>query len=70
MEAFNLKLAIELQLKDRHLAQEALADMPPRPEADWDPVGTSALNVSDRSAEYKYDLFIRGFLKAFKHKAA
>ena len=40
VEAFNLKLAIELQLKDSQLAQEALADMPQRPEADWDPVGS------------------------------
>ena len=38
MEAFNLNLAIELQLKDSQLALEALADMPPRPQAEWDPV--------------------------------
>uniref|UniRef100_A0A672FSS9 Tetratricopeptide repeat protein 30 n=1 Tax=Salarias fasciatus TaxID=181472 RepID=A0A672FSS9_SALFA len=38
IEAFNLKAAIEYQLKNQKGAQEALTDMPPRSEEELDPV--------------------------------
>lgn len=38
VEAFNLKAAIEYQLKNYDAAQEALTDMPPRSEEELDPV--------------------------------
>ncbi|XP_041812577.1 tetratricopeptide repeat protein 30A isoform X1 [Chelmon rostratus] len=38
IEAFNLKAAIEYQLKNLKRAQEALTDMPPRSEEELDPV--------------------------------
>ncbi|XP_040209040.1 tetratricopeptide repeat protein 30A isoform X1 [Rana temporaria] len=38
IEAFNLKAAIEYQLKNNDAAQEALTDMPPRSEEELDPV--------------------------------
>ncbi|KAM4598341.1 intraflagellar transport protein 70A [Polymixia lowei] len=38
IEAFNLKAAIEFQLKNLEGAQEALTDMPPRSEEELDPV--------------------------------
>ncbi|KAG8442836.1 hypothetical protein GDO86_011592 [Hymenochirus boettgeri] len=38
IEAFNLKAAIEYQLKNYEHAQEALTDMPPRSEEELDPV--------------------------------
>ncbi|KAK2916250.1 hypothetical protein QQF64_024741 [Cirrhinus molitorella] len=38
IEAFNLKAAIEYQLKNYAAAQEALTDMPPRSEEELDPV--------------------------------
>uniref|UniRef100_A0A7N6AB73 Tetratricopeptide repeat protein 30 n=1 Tax=Anabas testudineus TaxID=64144 RepID=A0A7N6AB73_ANATE len=38
IEAFNLKAAIEYQLKNLKAAQEALTDMPPRSEEELDPV--------------------------------
>ncbi|XP_048102298.1 tetratricopeptide repeat protein 30A isoform X1 [Alosa alosa] len=38
IEAFNLKAAIEYQLKNFDSAQEALTDMPPRSEEELDPV--------------------------------
>ncbi|XP_029015021.1 tetratricopeptide repeat protein 30A isoform X2 [Betta splendens] len=38
VEAFNLKAAIEYQLKNLKAAQEALTDMPPRSEEELDPV--------------------------------
>lgn len=38
IEAFNLKAAIEYQLKNYEAAQEALTDMPPRAEEELDPV--------------------------------
>ncbi|XP_071510135.1 intraflagellar transport protein 70A-like [Diadema antillarum] len=38
IEAFNLKAAIEYQLKNLDAAQEALTDMPPRAEEELDPV--------------------------------
>ncbi|KAM8966312.1 intraflagellar transport protein 70A isoform 2-T2 [Pelodytes ibericus] len=38
IEAFNLKAAIEYQLKNYDAAQEALTDMPPRSEEELDPV--------------------------------
>ncbi|XP_004701770.1 tetratricopeptide repeat protein 30B, partial [Echinops telfairi] len=38
VEAFNLKAAIEFQLRNHEAAQEALTDMPPRAEEELDPV--------------------------------
>uniref|UniRef100_A0A8C5PJ56 Tetratricopeptide repeat protein 30 n=1 Tax=Leptobrachium leishanense TaxID=445787 RepID=A0A8C5PJ56_9ANUR len=38
IEAFNLKAAIEYQLKNYDAAQDALTDMPPRSEEELDPV--------------------------------
>ncbi|NXF15683.1 TT30B protein, partial [Rhodinocichla rosea] len=38
VEAFNLKAAIEYQLRNVRAAQEALTDMPPRAEEELDPV--------------------------------
>ncbi|XP_051478762.1 tetratricopeptide repeat protein 30B-like [Apus apus] len=38
VEAFNLKAAIEYQLRNLKVAQEALTDMPPRAEEELDPV--------------------------------
>ncbi|KAI9005879.1 hypothetical protein BC832DRAFT_455049 [Gaertneriomyces semiglobifer] len=38
VEAFNLKAAIEYQLKNMEAAKEALTDMPPRNEEELDPV--------------------------------
>lgn len=38
VEAFNLKAAIEFQLKNFQAARDALSDMPPRNEAELDPV--------------------------------
>jgi len=38
IEAFNLKAAIEYQMKNYDAAQEALSDMPPRAEEELDPV--------------------------------
>uniref|UniRef100_M4AF89 Tetratricopeptide repeat protein 30 n=1 Tax=Xiphophorus maculatus TaxID=8083 RepID=M4AF89_XIPMA len=38
IEAFNLKAAIEYQMKNGKAAQEALTDMPPRSEEELDPV--------------------------------
>ena len=38
IEAFNLKAAIEFQMKNYEAAQEALSDMPPRGEEELDPV--------------------------------
>ena len=38
MEAFNLKGAIEYNMKSYKAAQEALADAPPRTEEELDPV--------------------------------
>uniref|UniRef100_A0A8D2AQQ7 Tetratricopeptide repeat protein 30 n=1 Tax=Sciurus vulgaris TaxID=55149 RepID=A0A8D2AQQ7_SCIVU len=38
VEAFNLKAAIEYQLRNYEAAQEALTDMPPRAEEELDPV--------------------------------
>ncbi|XP_047214871.1 tetratricopeptide repeat protein 30A-like [Girardinichthys multiradiatus] len=38
IEAFNLKAAIEYQMKNVKAAQEALTDMPPRSEEELDPV--------------------------------
>merc|ERR1719218_477261 len=37
IEAFNLKAAIEYQLKNYDAAREALSDMPPRNEAELEP---------------------------------
>lgn len=38
VEAFNLKAAIEFNLKNINNAKEALTDMPPRKEEELDPV--------------------------------
>ena len=42
IEAFNLKAAVELHMGNVSAAQTALQDMPPRAEADLDPVCTCA----------------------------
>ena len=42
MEAFNLKAAIECKMKNMAAAREALTDMPPRAEAELDPVSPAA----------------------------
>lgn len=38
MEAFNLKAAIEYNMKNYEAAREAMADAPPRTEEELDPV--------------------------------
>lgn len=38
IEAFNLKAAIEFNLKNMTNAKEALSDMPPRLESELDPI--------------------------------
>lgn len=38
VEAFNLKAAIEYNMKNYDAAREALTDMPPRDEVELDPV--------------------------------
>ena len=50
IEAFNLKAAIEYQLKNMDAAKEALTDMPPRSEAELDPVtlhNQALINMED-----------------------
>ena len=41
MEAFNLKAAIEYNMKNFEAAREAMADAPPRSEEELDPVSTA-----------------------------
>ncbi|KAM5280488.1 intraflagellar transport protein 70B-like [Ctenodactylus gundi] len=54
VEAFNLKAAIEYQLKNNEAAQEALTDMPPRAEEELDPVtlhNQALMNMDARPTE-------------------
>lgn len=54
IEAFNLKAAIEYQLKNLKGAQEALTDMPPRSEEELDPVtlhNQALLNMDSKPSE-------------------
>ncbi|XP_061417408.1 intraflagellar transport protein 70A-like isoform X1 [Lethenteron reissneri] len=54
VEAFNLKAAIEYQLKNFEAAQEALTDMPPRSEEELDPVtlhNQALMNMDTRPSE-------------------
>ncbi|XP_066498446.1 intraflagellar transport protein 70A isoform X1 [Hoplias malabaricus] len=54
IEAFNLKAAIEYQLKKYDLAQEALTDMPPRSEEELDPVtlhNQALMNMDTKPSE-------------------
>lgn len=50
IEAFNLKAAIEYQMKNLPAAKEALTDMPPRQDEELDPVtlhNTALINMSE-----------------------
>ena len=54
VEAFNLKAAIEYQLKNYDAACEALTDMPPRSEEELDPFtlhNVALMNMSTRATE-------------------
>ncbi|XP_006034354.3 tetratricopeptide repeat protein 30B [Alligator sinensis] len=54
VEAFNLKAAIEYQLRHLEAAQEALTDMPPRAEKELDPVtlhNQALMNMDSRPTE-------------------
>ncbi|KAI9539739.1 Tetratricopeptide repeat protein 30A [Dissostichus eleginoides] len=54
IEAFNLKAAIEYQLKNSKGSQEALTDMPPRSEEELDPVtlhNQALLNMDTKPSE-------------------
>ncbi|CAN2389689.1 Tetratricopeptide repeat protein [Pristimantis euphronides] len=54
IEAFNLKAAIEYQLKNYNAAQEALTDMPPRSEEELDPVtlhNQALMNMEAKATE-------------------
>ncbi|CAM4377667.1 hypothetical protein PO909_001700 [Leuciscus waleckii] len=54
IEAFNLKAAIEYQLKNYAAAQEALTDMPPRSEEELDPVtlhNQALMNIDTKPTE-------------------
>ncbi|KAK7174912.1 hypothetical protein R3I93_001957 [Phoxinus phoxinus] len=54
IEAFNLKAAIEYQLKNYAAAQEALTDMPPRSEEELDPVtlhNQALMNIDAKPTE-------------------
>ncbi|XP_007891990.1 tetratricopeptide repeat protein 30A isoform X2 [Callorhinchus milii] len=54
IEAFNLKGAIEYQLKNYEAAQEALTDMPPRSEEELDPVtlhNQALMNMDSKPTE-------------------
>ncbi|XP_051572545.1 tetratricopeptide repeat protein 30A isoform X2 [Myxocyprinus asiaticus] len=54
IEAFNLKAAIEYQLKNYAAAQEALTDMPPRSEEELDPVtlhNQALMNMDSKPTE-------------------
>ena len=46
IEAFNLKAAIEYQMKNMEAAKEALSDMPPRSEEELDPVSLCNLALT------------------------
>ncbi|XP_037060788.1 tetratricopeptide repeat protein 30A1 [Peromyscus leucopus] len=54
VEAFNLKAAIEYQLRNYEVAQETLTDMPPRAEEELDPVtlhNQALMNMDARPTE-------------------
>ncbi|XP_061568286.1 intraflagellar transport protein 70A [Cololabis saira] len=54
IEAFNLKAAIEYQLKDMKTAQETLKDMPPRSDEELDPVtlhNQALMNMDTKPSE-------------------
>ena len=54
IEAFNLKAAIEFQMKNYDAAREALSDMPPRGEEELDPVSlhnTALMNMENLPAQ-------------------
>ncbi|XP_016522708.1 intraflagellar transport protein 70A isoform X2 [Poecilia formosa] len=54
IEAFNLKAAIEYQMKNGQAAQEALTDMPPRSEEELDPVtlhNQALVNMEQKPSE-------------------
>ncbi|MEJ1278280.1 tetratricopeptide repeat domain 30A1 [Cricetulus griseus] len=54
VEAFNLKAAIEYQLRNFEVAQETLTDMPPRAEEELDPVtlhNQALMNMDARPTE-------------------
>ncbi|XP_048860490.1 tetratricopeptide repeat protein 30A [Brienomyrus brachyistius] len=54
VEAFNLKAAVEYQLKNFEAAQEALTDMPPRSEEELDPVtlhNQALMNMESKPSE-------------------
>lgn len=54
IEVFNLKAAIEYQLKNYEGAQEALTDMPPRSEEELDPVtlhNQALMNMNDNPSD-------------------
>jgi len=54
IEAFNLKAAIEFQMKNYDAAREALSDMPPRSEEELDPVSlhnTALMNMENLPAQ-------------------
>ncbi|XP_006000165.1 intraflagellar transport protein 70A [Latimeria chalumnae] len=54
IEAFNLKAAIEYQLRNFEAAQEALTDMPPRSEEELDPVtlhNQALMNMDSKPTE-------------------
>ncbi|XP_065660092.1 intraflagellar transport protein 70A isoform X3 [Hydra vulgaris] len=54
IEAFNLKAAIEYQLKNCNAAKEALTDMPPRSDTELDPVSLhnqALMNVEEKPTE-------------------
>ncbi|XP_012682709.2 tetratricopeptide repeat protein 30A isoform X2 [Clupea harengus] len=54
IEAFNLKAAIEYQLKNYDASQEALTDMPPRSEQELDPVtlhNQALMNIDSKPTE-------------------
>lgn len=46
VEAFNLKGAIEYNMKNGEAAREAMADAPPRTEEELDPVSAQFLHFS------------------------
>ena len=51
VEAFNLKAAIEFQMKNYEAAQEALSDMPPRSDEELDPVSLHNTALMHMEAE-------------------
>ena len=51
IEAFNLKAAIEFQMKNFEAAREALSDMPPRAEEELDPVSLHNTALMSMEAE-------------------